>query len=103
MIPAGSQSPHSMRTVRVLVSVMCLSRRHAQRAVEADDLAVEIAVADAMHHQRGELARLAEPLGERYRSAERVLRFLRQGAQHRCAENAGRNRHHADTELRELA
>src|SRR5690348_16286903 len=100
MIPAGSQSPHSMRTVRVWVKITRASipvrprasgdpeprrsavplldsrfrgnerretgaptgspRRHAQRAVKPDHFAVEIAVADAVHDQRGEFARLAE-------------------------------------------
>ncbi len=34
-------------------AIYVLARRHAQRAVEADDLAVEIAVVDAVQHQRG--------------------------------------------------
>ena len=93
-----------MRTVRVLVKRhVLIARRHAHRAVEADDLAVEIAVVDAMHHQRGEFARLAQALGERHRGAERILRLLRQRAQHRRAENARRDRQHADAEWREFA
>ena len=35
--------------------------------------------------------------------AERILRLLRQRAQHRRAENAGRDRQHANAELREFA
>src|SRR6201999_555908 len=140
MMPAGSQSPHAMRTWRVLVkavtsmvsSQMCVSgrpresgdpawipacagmsgasgnansspRRHAERAVEADHFAVEIAIVDAMHDQRGELARLAEALGERHRGAERILRLLRQSLQHRRAEDAGCDGQHADAELRKFA
>ena len=45
-------------------------RRHAQRAIEADDLAIEIAVVDAMQDQRGELARFSQTLGKRHRGAE---------------------------------
>src|SRR5690242_7334983 len=36
--------------------------RHAQRAVKADHLAVKIGVMDAVKHERGELARLAQTL-----------------------------------------
>src|ERR1700692_1609469 len=101
MIPAGSQSPHSMRTLRVLLRVVtlfifsvhdlirkpvltfrdhALSRRHAQRAVEADYLAVEIAIADAVYRQRGEFTWAPQALGERHRGAERILCVLLQGA-----------------------
>lgn len=76
MIPAGSQSPHSMRVLRVLLNMNpkndCgsdfkldwlnwkpssllrthpLTRRHAQRAVETDHLAIEIAVLNHVAHQ----------------------------------------------------
>src|SRR6476620_10558695 len=103
-MPAGSQSPQAMRTVRVLVNAFTRSpRRHAQRAVEADHLAVEIAVVDAMQDEGSEFARLTKALGKRHRGAERILRFLRQRAQHRRAKNAGRDREHANAELREFA
>src|SRR5215203_3600387 len=39
--------------------------RHAQSAVEPDHFAIEVAILDAVHHQRGELARLPEPVNGR--------------------------------------
>src|SRR5665213_535058 len=79
------------------------ARRQAYRAVEADDLAVEIAVADAMHDKVRELARITQAFGERHRGAKRILRLLWQSAQHRRAENSRRYGEHAHTEGRELA
>ena len=58
---------------------------------------------DAVQHQCREFARLAQTLGERHRGAERILRFLRERAQHRRAEYARRDGEHAHAELGEFA
>ena len=51
----------------------------------------------------GEFLGPAEPRRKRHLLAERVLHFLRHRGQHRRAEDAGRDRTHADAEHRELA
>ena len=68
-----------MRVVRMLVSIAArmLPRRHAQRRVEADDFAVEIAVLDHVARERGELRRIAELFRERQRRGEAFLRLRR--------------------------
>src|SRR6185369_7228012 len=55
---AGRTFPAAPRT---------LFRRHADGAVEAQVLAVEVGVADQFHDQAAELLGLAEALGERHR------------------------------------
>src|SRR6267154_9988 len=50
--------------------------RHAQRAVDADHLAVEIAVLDDVARERGILLRLAEHLRERHRDRETMAHFF---------------------------
>src|SRR5437870_10563769 len=49
-----------------------LLRRHADRAVEPDHLAIEHLVADDLAYQRGEFGGTAEPLRERHHLAERL-------------------------------
>src|SRR5580693_2752576 len=102
MMPAGSQSPHSMRVLRVLPTILArshvtastrycvdmLPRRHAQRAVEANDFAIEVAVLDHVPHQRRILRRLAEQLWKRHRGGEALLRLFGQGMQHRGGEDS---------------
>src|SRR4029077_9385780 len=104
MIPAGSQSPHSIRTVRVLLDAVTVTStwRHAQCAVKADHLAVKVGVVDAVKHQVRKLTRLPEPLGERHGCAERILCLLGKRAQHRRTENPRSDGEHANAELREL-
>src|SRR3990170_1839702 len=100
-MPPGSQSPHSMRTVR-LFTIMpepSSTRLHAKRAVEPDHLAVEITVLDDVEHEGGELRRLAEQLGKRNRGGEALLRFLGKRREHRRHEDTGRDRIHANAEL----
>ena len=53
------------------------ARRHPQRAVEPDHLAVEHLVLDDVDGERGELVGPAEPARERDRVAERLARLLR--------------------------
>lgn len=43
---------------------------HSDRAVEVDDFAVQVAVVDDVHHQAGELVRLAQPRRERHHACE---------------------------------
>ncbi len=53
--------------------------------------------------QRRVLVGLAEPRGEGHRRAERVARLLRQRAEQRRVEEAGRDRHDADAPARHVA
>src|SRR4029450_3454266 len=105
MMPAGSQSPHSMRTTRWLTSMRLFrsARRKPQRAVEADHLAGDIGILDDVPRERGELIGAAEQLWKRHRGGETLLRFFRQCHQHRGVKNAWRDRVDANAELRELA
>src|SRR5215472_10869706 len=50
-----------------------LARRHADRAVEADVLAVEVSVGDHRQRQLGVLLGVAEALGERHGGGQRIL------------------------------
>src|SRR5262245_15579119 len=105
MIPAGSQSPHSIRTVRVLLDAVTETSsawRHAQRAVEADHLAVEIGIVDAMKHERRKLPRFAQTFGEGHGCSEGILCFLRKRTQHRGTEDPRRNCEDANAKLREF-
>src|SRR3954452_4885228 len=63
-----------------------LPRRHADCAVEADDLAVEHGVGHDLLDQRRVLARVAEAARVRHLLAQRVLRLLRQTLEHRRQE-----------------
>src|SRR6187455_2456574 len=78
-------------------------RRHAQRAVEADHLAVEIAVLDDVARQRGVLFGLAQQLRERDRGGEAFLHLLGEPEQHGGEKNAGRDGADPDAELRQFA
>src|SRR5690606_8352734 len=80
-----------------------LLRRQAQRAVEADGLAVQHRVVEDVAHQERVLLGAAEAAGERHRGGERGLRRLGQPAQHRRLEDAGGDRHDADAVAGELA
>src|SRR5947208_723263 len=98
MMPPGSQSPHSMRTARVLTSIRLpavgappSARRHAQRPIETDHLAVDVGVLDDVARERSELIGTAERLGEGNRGGEALLRFLGESHQHGGLKNAGRN------------
>src|ERR1700731_1621087 len=86
-------------------SVACppSSGTHSQRAIEADDFAVEVAVLDHVADERSVLRRLAEQFWERHRSREALLRGFRQRMQHRGGENPRRDGVDADAELGELA
>src|SRR6202050_914681 len=102
-MPAGSQSPHSTRVVRVLLNIDRSARCHSQRAVEADDFAIEVAVFDHVADESGVLRRLSEQFWEWHRGGEALLRGFRQGVQHRGGENPWRDGVDADAELSELA
>src|SRR5437763_9168399 len=72
------------------------SRWHANRAVEADGLAVEHRVLDDVHHQRGELVRTAQPARVGHRGAQRLPELFGKGAQQRGVEDARRDSADAD-------
>src|SRR2546425_10857656 len=63
-----------------------LPRRHPQRPIEPDHLAVEVAVLDDVAHESGELLGPAEQLGEGDRGGEALLHLLGQRHQHRRVE-----------------
>ena len=58
-----------------------LFRRHSNRAVEADRLAIEHRVLDDVARQRGILVRMSQPRRERHLLAQGILGFLRQAHQ----------------------
>src|SRR4051812_40511404 len=87
----GAALPTSMST-----------RRHAQRRVEPDDLAIKIRVVDHVQCEGCELVRMAEPARERDRGRKAILRLLWQAGQQRSHEQAGRDGQHANAELRHL-
>src|SRR3546814_5917919 len=80
-----------------------LLRRQSYRAVEADGLAVDVAVAQQVGNQVGELLRLAQARRERYRRRPRLLHLVRHAVDHRRPEDARRDGVDADTESGELA
>jgi hypothetical protein len=80
-----------------------LPRRHAQRAVQADRLAVQVRVGDDVRGQLGELRRPAQARRERDRRGQRLLHGLGQLLHQRRLEQARRDRADADAVLREVA
>src|SRR5690348_11868311 len=58
-----------------------LLRRHADRAIQPDDLTVEHLVLHDVARQRGVLRRLAQPRGEGHLLAQRLARGLRQAGE----------------------
>src|SRR4051812_18480 len=78
-------------------------RRHAQRPVQADRLAVEVPVLDDMACERRVFLRLAERLGEWHRRRKALLHFIGQTQQHRREKDARRDCADANAELRKLA
>src|SRR5262249_46850831 len=80
-----------------------LLRRHPDRAVETNHLAVEHRVADDLTHERRELRGPPETRRKRHRLAERFGDFRRYLAHHRRLEDARRDRHDADSVARQLA
>src|SRR6266542_4201725 len=78
-------------------------RRHPDRAVEPDHLAVQHRIFDDLPHERRELVRPPEPRRKRNHLAERLRDLGRDLADHRCLEYPGRDRHRADAVARELA
>src|SRR5215203_2323971 len=79
---------------------MILTRRHPDRPVEPDDLAVEHLVLDDVLDEIGVLLEPAEPLRERYLFAQRVAGAFGQAGHHRGVEDARCDGHDADTALR---
>src|SRR5258708_38890558 len=69
-----------------------LPRRHADRAVEPDHFAVEIAVLDDVQNEVGKLLGPAEHLWKRDCGRKRVLHLMRQPVHHRGAEQPGCDR-----------
>ena len=80
-----------------------LLRRHADRAVEADRLAVQHLVLDDREREVRELVRDAEPRGERDAGAQRLAVLLGERRQKRRVEEARRDRVDADAAAGEVA
>jgi hypothetical protein len=68
--------PRQRAAWRFLVQLVRLFGRHADRAVDADRLAVQHLVLDDMAGERTIFGRFAEARRERHLLAERILRFL---------------------------
>src|SRR4051812_15637643 len=79
------------------------ARRHAQRAIQADHFAVEVAVGHDVAGELGELLRLAQALRERDGLRQRFLHLLGQLLHQRRGEQAGCDGADADAVLREVA
>src|SRR2546425_6739221 len=82
---------------------LALPGLHPDRAVEPDRLAVQHRVLDDVQGQRRKFRGTAETRREGYLLAERGADRIGQGREKRGVENAGRDRHHADPELGEVA
>src|SRR5574343_1122974 len=109
-MPAGSQSPNITSTSYTTTLGSVLMRGsgrsaggHAQGAVEADDLAVEVPVADDVASQFGELGRFAQPFGEGDAGRQRGLHGLGQLVHQGGGEQAGGHGAHPDAVLRQVA
>src|SRR5262252_979880 len=76
---------------------------HTDCTIEPDDLAIEITVLDDVLDEIGILIRLAQPFRKRDCGCEGLLNLLWQAGQHRRGEYPGRDGHHPDPELSELA
>ena len=68
------------------------ARRHAQRAVEAHDLAVEHRVLRDVHGERAELVGIAQPRRMRDLRAELLARLVREAGEQRRVEEPGGDR-----------
>src|SRR5215475_4066636 len=73
-----------------------LPRRHADRAVEPDGLAIEHRILDDVHRKRAIFRCLAKPRRMRHLGAKALARLLVQAHQQRGEEDAGRDGVHAD-------
>src|SRR5438067_1121214 len=110
---SGSRGPAVARDASATCSRPCprpkkswvalLARRHAQRAVEADRLAVQHRVLDDVAHERRELARPAETRGKGDLRGERLALRLGEHREHRRVEGPGRDGHDPDAERGEVA
>src|SRR6478609_9910165 len=72
------------------------ARRHAEGAVETDDLAVEHRVVDDVAHEVGVLLGTAEARRVRHLLLEDLLDLAREPGEHRRLERAGCDGHDAD-------
>src|SRR5919107_3241791 len=82
---------------------MILTRRHPDRPVEPDDLAVEHLVLDDVFDEISVLPGPAGPRGERDLFAQGFAGLFWQAGHHRGVEDARGDGHDADSALRELA
>src|SRR3546814_15539814 len=93
LTPSAAQSPADIAEARSCYRVNLrglLSWRHADRAVEADRLAIEHRVLDDRPHQLRIFLGPAEAARVRTLRPEAVLRGLRQADPHRRQDTAGR-------------
>ena len=79
------------------------ARRHAQRAIEANDFAVQVVVADDVAGQIGKLAGLAQALREGDAGGQRLLHGLGQDVHQRRGKQSRGNGADADAVLRQVA
>src|SRR5699024_8738585 len=77
-------------------------RGHAQGAVHAHDLAVEVVVVDERERQLGVLLRSTESLREGDSLRQALAELLRDRREHRGLDDAGGDREHADAVLGEV-
>src|SRR3569623_1697399 len=79
------------------------ARRHANGAVQADILAVQIVVFDHEQRETGIFFGPAEPLRERHLQRQRIAYLLGGGLQQRRVEGAGQDRVDADSLAHQVA
>src|SRR6266508_3236719 len=101
--PCGFREDRPGPTRRIVRRTSSSARRHADGAVEPDGLAIEHDVLDDMGRQRSILGRAAEAGREGDLLAQRDARGLGQPRQHRCFENARRDRDDADAHFGQIA
>src|SRR5438105_348817 len=91
------------RRARLIARGPPSARRHPDGAVEPDRLAVQHHVGDDVAGERGVLVGLAEPRRKRHLLGERGAHRLGQRAEQGRLEDAGCDRHHAHTQLGQVA
>src|SRR5574337_1857677 len=100
--PMGVRRAATM-TMGSVMKCSFLFGAHADGAVDANDFAVQVGVADDVAHEAGKLGRLAQARGEGHHLAQRVLHLLRHAQQHRRFHDAGGDGHDADAEAAQFA
>src|SRR5690606_25015975 len=101
--PMGVRAVPRMTIGSLFIVSLRLFRGHAQRAVEADHLAVEHVVLDDLAYQRGILVRSPEARRKGHAGGQRIANFLGHAGHHRRFEHPGRDGHDPYAVTRQFA